>query len=243
MIEKIDARAILDKALSRPFYAQKGDPGDFQLLLKEKVAEPLPLERIALEFLKKAVDSILSGDDPERGDPFPGSSLVLPSFFSPLQNIPPAPRPPENHPIPPGSPPKIEVSNNLPYDYNFESIVQDAGHRYGIDPSLIKAVIQAESGGNPLTVSKAGAQGLMQIMPATAAELGVANPFDPTQNVMGGTRYLRKLLDRYHGDTRLALAAYNWGMGNLEKRPEAIPKETQKYIAQVENLYRNYSGA
>jgi len=78
----------------------------------------------------------------------------------------------------------------------------------------------------------------MQLMPKTAAELGVTNPFDPAQNIMGGTSYLRTLLDRYRGDVRLALAAYNWGMGNLEKRPEAMPRETRDYIARVESQYR-----
>ncbi len=240
MIEKIDARAILDKALSRPLFAQKGDAVDFQLLLKEKMGELVPLERIALELLKKTVESILSVDEQEKGDPFPTPSLFLPPLLPP-QNIPPSPRPPENYPVPVDSPREFEVSNNPPYEYDIESIVRDAGQRYGIDPSLIKAVIQVESGGNTFAVSRAGAQGLMQIMPGTAAELGIANAFDPVQNIMGGTQYLRKLLDRYQGDTRLALAAYNWGMGNLERRPEAMPRETKNYIAEVENLYRNYS--
>jgi soluble lytic murein transglycosylase-like protein len=71
----------------------------------------------------------------------------------------------------------------------------------------------------------------------------VSNSFDPAENIMGGTRYLRTLLDRYQGDVRLALAAYNWGMGNLEKHPGAMPRETKNYISQVENLYRNYSRA
>jgi len=83
----------------------------------------------------------------------------------------------------------------------------------------------------------------MQLMPGTASDLGVTNPFDPAQNIMGGTRYLRNLLDRYRGDVKLALAAYNWGMGNLEKRPESMPRETKNYISQVENFYRNYSRA
>jgi soluble lytic murein transglycosylase-like protein len=83
----------------------------------------------------------------------------------------------------------------------------------------------------------------MQLMPGTASDLGVTNPFDPAQNIMGGTRYLRNLLDRYRGDVKLALAAYNWVMVNLEKRPESMPRETKNYISQVENFYRNYSRA
>ncbi len=81
----------------------------------------------------------------------------------------------------------------------------------------------------------------MQLMPQTAAELGVTNSFDPAQNIMGGTSYLRSLLDRYRGEVKLALAAYNWGMGNLEKRPEAMPQETKNYVAKVENQYRSSS--
>jgi soluble lytic murein transglycosylase-like protein len=82
----------------------------------------------------------------------------------------------------------------------------------------------------------------MQLMPTTAADLGVQNPFDPGQNIDGGTRYLKQLLGRYGGNRRLALAAYNWGMGNLEKRPEALPRETQRYLVKVEQSYRRYAG-
>ena len=78
-------------------------------------------------------------------------------------------------------------------------------------------------------------------MPGTAAELGITNAFDPVQNIMGGTRYLSRLLDRYREDVKLALAAYNWGMGNLEKRPESMPLETKNYINKVENQYRIHS--
>ena len=77
----------------------------------------------------------------------------------------------------------------------------------------------------------------MQLMPDTARELGVKNPFDPVENIMGGTRYLRGLLDRYQGDKRLALAAYNWGMGNVERNPEKLPRETANYISRVLRHY------
>ncbi|MDP2798829.1 MAG: lytic transglycosylase domain-containing protein, partial [Deltaproteobacteria bacterium] len=132
------------------------------------------------------------------------------------------------------------VSNNLQVGQDIEHIVTEASHKYGVEPALIKSVIAVESNGDPQAVSPAGARGLMQLMPATAAELGVTHPFDPVQNVMAGTRYLRQLMDRYQGDVKLALAAYNWGMGNLEKRPEALPKETREYIARVESRYRGY---
>jgi soluble lytic murein transglycosylase-like protein len=120
---------------------------------------------------------------------------------------------------------------------DFDSSISEAAAKYDLDPALIRAVIQVESSRNPEAVSPVGAQGLMQLMPKTAAEMGVTNAFDPAQNIEGGTRYLRQLLNRYQGNRRLALAAYNWGMGNLEKHPEALPKETQQYILKVEEAY------
>ena len=231
MIGKIDPQNFLGRnPFSNPA-GQKRDRADFLSYLEEKVGEPIAMERVALQILKKTVDLALSGTETEE----PGLFLSSPLVFS---------RPPVSHNPPPSPEPlELEVdskaSNYLPIDQDFESIIQEAGQRYRIDPALIRAIIQAESGGNPLAVSRAGARGLMQLMPETAAELGVTNPFDPTQNIMGGTSYLRRLLDRYRGDVKLALAAYNWGMGNLEKRPEAMPRETKSFIAAVEKNQRN----
>jgi soluble lytic murein transglycosylase-like protein len=125
---------------------------------------------------------------------------------------------------------------------DIDTRIQEAAVRHGVDADLIRAVIEVESGFDPRAVSPAGARGLMQLMPTTAADLGVQNPFDPGQNIDGGTRYLKQLLGRYGGNRRLALAAYNWGMGNLEKRPEALPRETQRYLVKVEQSYRRYAG-
>ncbi|HUL31370.1 MAG TPA: lytic transglycosylase domain-containing protein [Thermodesulfobacteriota bacterium] len=122
---------------------------------------------------------------------------------------------------------------------SYEPFIQEASRRYQVDPVLVRAVIRAESGGDPSAVSSAGAQGLMQLMPATAVDLGVKDVFDPYENIMAGTSYLRQLLDRYHGEVKLALAAYNWGQGNVERRPEAMPRETKNYIAKVESYYRS----
>jgi soluble lytic murein transglycosylase-like protein len=122
-----------------------------------------------------------------------------------------------------------------------EPLIAKASRRYGVETGLIKAVIKAESNFNPTAVSSSGARGLMQLMPGTARSLGVNDSFDPEQNVMAGTRFLRDLLDRYHGDTDSALAAYNWGPGNMDRNPERMPRETRNYLARVKQLYASYS--
>lgn len=123
-----------------------------------------------------------------------------------------------------------------------EPLIEQASRRYGVDAGLIKAVIKTESDFNPQAVSAAGARGLMQLMPATARGLGVNNAFDPEQNIMAGTRFLRDLLQRYHGDLESALAAYNWGPANVDRRPDQLPRETRDYLARVKQLYASYTG-
>lgn len=121
------------------------------------------------------------------------------------------------------------------------AMVQAAAAQYGVDPGLALAVAQRESGLNPNATSSAGAQGVMQLMPATAASLGVSNPYDPTQNINAGVRYLASLISQYGGDTTKALAAYNWGPGNLNNAIaayggnwlSAAPSETQNYVAAI----------
>ncbi len=234
MIGKIDGRKFPEGSLAPSRTPQKGSGPEFYSLLKEKIEASAPLERMALEYLKGALALALSDTKPGETDPFLAPSLFLPLKTPAAPSMPCSPEPVQ---IELG----LEVSNYSPREQNFESLVEEAGQKYGVDPSLIKAVIQVESGGYPLAVSKAGAKGLMQLMPGTAADLGVTNPFDPAENIMAGTRYLHTLLGRYRGDVKLALAAYNWGMGNLEKHPTAMPKETKNYISQVETLQRNYS--
>lgn len=116
----------------------------------------------------------------------------------------------------------------------YEPIIKKASQRYGVDADLIRSVIKVESGFNPKAISPAGAMGMMQLMPATAKQLGVKNPFNAEENIMGGTAYLGRLLERYDGNIRSALAAYNWGPGNLERKSaSAMPGETRNYITRV----------
>jgi len=113
-------------------------------------------------------------------------------------------------------------------------ILARAGREYNLDVDLLASVVKAESGGNARAVSRAGAQGLMQLMPATAAGLGVQDTFKPEQNVQGGSAYLNALLERYHDNLALALAAYNAGPGAVDKYHGIPPyRETRAYVARV----------
>ena len=124
----------------------------------------------------------------------------------------------------------------------YEELIHKAATACDVDPELIRGVIQVESNFNPSARSPKGAMGLMQLMPATARDLGVDNPYDPEQNIMGGTRYLKKLLERYDGNIPLALAAYNWGMGNLENHRDRMPEETRNYVSRITSLYKENKG-
>lgn len=122
---------------------------------------------------------------------------------------------------------------------DFEQIINQAAQKYDVDANLIRSVIKAESNFNPSATSPVGAMGLMQLMPGTARELGVKNAYDPEENIMAGAKYLKMLLNRYEGQVDLALAAYNWGMGNLEKNPGRLPAETLNYVEEVTAYYKN----
>ena len=119
------------------------------------------------------------------------------------------------------------------------AFIQAAATEHGVDPLLIKAIIKAESNFDPTAVSPKGAQGLMQLMPATAKDLQIADPFDPLGNIVGGAKYLRSLLDSYEGDVELSLAAYNAGPGNVKTTIPNFP-ETRTYVAKVLDNYQSY---
>ncbi|WP_281888176.1 lytic transglycosylase domain-containing protein [Paenibacillus sp. YYML68] len=143
----------------------------------------------------------------------------------------------------------LGASASKPTEY--EELIQAASRRHGVPSDLIKGVIDAESSFNPNAVSRAGAKGLMQLMDATGAALGVTNPFNPAQNIEGGTKYLSELLMKYNGNESVALAAYNGGPGRMDRlgirtdeqlrtKLHLLPKETQDYVGKVQRLQRQY---
>jgi hypothetical protein len=139
---------------------------------------------------------------------------------------------------PSGPAPQKQAAGQEPAKKEFHGIVKEKAAKYEMDPSLIHAVIKAESNGNPYAVSRKGAKGLMQLMPTTANDLQVRNPFDPEENIDGGTRYLKYLIEKFNGDLTLALAAYNAGPKTVEKTG-TVPSitETRQYVKRVLSLY------
>lgn len=126
----------------------------------------------------------------------------------------------------------------------FDDIIRDAQKKYGIEFSLIKAIIKVESGFNPRAVSRVGATGLMQIMPTNYASLSVNDPFNPMDNIMGGALYLQRLLRRYENKLPLALAAYNAGPEAVDRYKQIPPyKETQNYVKKVMETYSWYKNS
>ncbi len=125
---------------------------------------------------------------------------------------------------------------------DIDSAIEQAAARHNVDPNLVRAVVKVESNFNPNAVSRKGAMGLMQLMPSTARQLKVKNPFDPEQNVDAGVRQLKQLLESYGGDVKLTLAAYNAGAGAVA-RSSGVPHyaETQNYVRRITNLY--YGGS
>lgn len=231
----------LDAAISGPAEKTVATPSNAQ-----KLAETLNLEMLHTTLA-------LAGDQKPESEPvlpFNRQSSAIESLLNSyranqageteLSGSSPAP----SQPLPDAAGPVEQVipSADIPSGSRWlEPIIARASSRYGVDAGLIKAVIKAESNFNPNAVSSAGARGLMQLMPGTARNLGVGNSFDPEQNVMAGTRFLRNLLDRYNGDIDSTLAAYNWGPANVDKNPDRLPRETRNYLSRVKQLFNSYS--
>ena len=145
---------------------------------------------------------------------------------------------------------QLEKANKAPTSTNanasraeIDSLIEEYSAKNGLDADLVKAVVRQESGFNPKATSKCGAMGLMQLMPATAKGLGVTNAYDAEQNIYGGTKYLKGLLDRFDNNKELALAAYNAGP-NAVKKYKGIPPyaETQNYVKSIMKSYDKFKG-
>ena len=136
--------------------------------------------------------------------------------------------------------PTIEVSAEyvaVPASEAYDEIIAEAARLYDMDANLIHAVMEAESAFHPYAVSRAGAEGLMQLMPELSDEMGVGDAFDPRENIMGGVRYLKRLLDYHNGNLDLALASYNAGPGNVERYGGVPPfRETRKYVKTIKQI-------
>ncbi|GAB4336210.1 MAG: hypothetical protein Kow0037_17110 [Calditrichia bacterium] len=135
----------------------------------------------------------------------------------------------------------IQAANPLK---KFDPLIHSAAKKHGVDPALVRSVIMAESAGNPQAVSSKNARGLMQLIDSTATEMGVKNPHDPKENIEGGTKYLRQMLDKFNGNLHLALAAYNAGPGNVQKYNGIPPfKETREYVNRVMTYYKKFKNS
>ena len=138
------------------------------------------------------------------------------------------------------SPAPVQKASKMVFvnDPKLENVIQEMARRHNVDANLVKAIIKTESNNNPRAVSSKGARGLMQLMPPTARDMGVANSLDPAQNVDGGVRYLKLLMNQYGGNLELSLAAYNAGPGAVERHGGIPPyRETQQYVKKIGTLY------
>ncbi len=185
------------------------------------VANPAPAKNLAVEAMKASLQKQRESLQAQR-DSFRRQAGMKPNIAIPLTEF--------ITPIPP----LVQADCPALRTDDVERLIASAAEKQSLEPTLIRAVIRQESGFRPCAVSIKGAQGLMQLMPATARQLRVSDPFDPTQNVEGGAALLKQLLDKYNGDLRSTLAAYNAGANRVdEPGGQSLPAETQRYIAKI----------
>lgn len=200
-------------------------------------------ELIRLRMMRDALSISVDGPSAADGPAAPAVENLyrrLVSFHENSTTLPGVADDPDHPPVTESGTPPAAIPGS--FSARFDDIIQRASRRYGVDAGLIRAVIKAESNFNPGAVSPAGARGLMQLMPGTARDLGVTDSFDPEQNIMAGTRFLRQMLDRYNGDLDSALAAYNWGPGNVDRKWHSLPRETRNYLSTVKGYYSSFVG-
>ena len=203
------------------------DPMNTQTLI-ERSFQP----SLAYNILLRSVSTARPTPIPETPSPQASVSRILPDPLKHLQIRITHPEPP-SRPSPAG-PEYSKLSDLHPHVLSrlgkFDSHIERYSQMNGVDPNLVRALIYVESSGNPNAVSSKGAQGLMQLMPGTAEDMGVSNPLDPVQNIFGGTRYIGDLIDRF-GRLDLALWAYNAGPQSVKRK--RLPLETKKFIPNV----------
>lgn len=224
MRQSVPKSSLFGKGFGADFYTSMFDE---QIAKKITSTGKLGISNMVYNFLKRAEEK-------------KGKISVESHKMFPLN-----PQPKEfqlEQPKPLSLPGKQPISENLSSQNNlekFESIIQEAAETFDVDSNLVKAVITKESGGNAQAVSTKGAKGLMQLIDGTAKEMGVVNVFDTKQNIYGGTRYLREMLDLHNGDVELALAAYNAGPGNVQRYGGIPPfQETRNYVNSVMSMYK-----
>lgn len=224
-------------SLLAPIHARAGDLYKYQLPDGEVLISSTPRDDLKLI---EVID--LGGDDgPGISSSSKRSSSTKKKSEKAQKNIDRATQSKEDHIAKHGEKHSTSDLSRAEKEAAFDDIIEEASASYDVPQSFIKAVIKVESNFNPYAISRAGAQGLMQLMPTVAKNLGVEDPFDPRENIFGGTKLLRTLIDQYEGDINLILAAYNAG-GVAVNRYGGIPySQTRHYVASVYRWYKTYS--
>lgn len=228
--------------------------GGFDSLIKAALKDPGSglMSQVAELMILNSSSLLGSVDSPSQARPQfsasnpwqkNGQALAALQNFNPLKQTNRLATPPQWQKKPTSEPaaPAKNPTSQTKSRQEIDGLIQDAAQRHGLDPNLVRAVVTAESDFDPTTVSHAGAMGLMQLMPETAKDMGVADPFDPAQNIEGGTRYLAWMLERFGGDEDKALAAYNWGPSNVERGGKP-PEETRTYLKRIARFKAMYAG-